>query len=151
MFPRNFWYVAAWDWEVRRQELFARTICGEPIVFWRREDGTPAALEDRCCHRHMPLSHGKLRGSDVECVYHGLTYDGTGACIRVPSQKAIPPGAKVRSYPVVERYHWVWIWMADPALADPATIEDFHWMDDPAWRAKGENVGPLLPERQTVA
>lgn len=140
MFPRNFWYVAAWDWEVRRQELFHRTICGEPIVFWRKEDGTPAALEDRCCHRHMPLSHGKLRGDNLECVYHGLTYDSSGACIRVPSQKAIPPGAKVRSYPIVERYHWVWIWMGDPALADPAQIEDFHWMDDPDWRFKGERL-----------
>jgi phenylpropionate dioxygenase-like ring-hydroxylating dioxygenase large terminal subunit len=140
MFPRNFWYVAAWDWEVRRQELMSRQICGEPIVFWRREDGTPAALEDRCCHRHMPLSHGKLRGNDVECVYHGLTYDATGACIRVPSQKAIPPGAKVRSYPVVERYHWVWIWMGDPALANPDLIEDFHWMDDPDWRFQGERL-----------
>jgi vanillate monooxygenase len=140
MFPRNFWYVAAWDWEVRRQELMPRTICNEPIVFWRREDGTPAALEDRCCHRHMPLSHGKLRGSDVECLYHGLVYDGSGACIRIPSQKAIPPSARVRSYPVVERYHWVWIWMGDPALADPNLIEDFHWMDDPDWRARGERL-----------
>lgn len=140
MFPRNFWYVAAWDWEIRRQELFSRTICGEPIVFWRKEDGTPAALEDRCCHRHMPLSHGKLKGSELECVYHGLVYDGSGACVRVPSQKAIPPSARVRSYPVVERYHWIWIWMGDPALADPDAIEDFHWMDDPAWRAKGERL-----------
>ncbi len=140
MFMRNCWYVAAWDWEIRRQELFSRTICGAPIVFWRKEDGMPAALEDRCCHRHMPLSHGKLRGSEVECVYHGLAYDADGACIRVPSQKAIPPGAKVRAYPVVERYQWIWIWMGDPALADPGLIEDFHWMDDPAWRAKGERL-----------
>ena len=140
MFPRNFWYVAAWDWEVRRQELVSRTICNEPIVFWRTEDGTPVALEDRCCHRHMPLSHGKLRGSDVECLYHGLVYDGSGACIRIPSQKAIPPGARVRSYPIVERYHWIWIWMGDPAKADPSLIEDFHWMDDPAWRARGERL-----------
>lgn len=140
MFPRNFWYVAAWDWEVRRQELMARTICNQPIVFWRQEDGTPAALEDRCCHRHMPLSHGRLRGSDVECLYHGLVYDGSGACIRIPSQKAIPPSACVRSFPVVERYHWIWIWMGDPALADPNLIEDFHWMDDPAWRARGERL-----------
>ena len=48
MFARNFWYVAAWDWEVRRQELMSRKICVEPIVFWRKEDGSPAALEDRC-------------------------------------------------------------------------------------------------------
>ena len=140
MFPRNFWYVAAWDWEVRRHELFRRTICDEPIVFWRKEDGTPAALEDRCCHRHMPLSQGKLRGDNVECLYHGMTYDCTGACIHVPSQKTIPPSAKVRSYPIAERYHWVWVWMGDPALADPALIADFHWMDDPAWRFKGERL-----------
>lgn len=140
MFPRDFWYVAAWDWEVRRQELFRRTICGQPVVFWRCEDGNPAALEDRCCHRQMPLSKGRLRGSDVECLYHGLTYDRTGACIRIPSQTVIPPKARVRSFPLVERYHWVWIWMGDPALADPGLIEDFHWMDDPAWRFKGEKL-----------
>ncbi|HEX4194727.1 MAG TPA: Rieske 2Fe-2S domain-containing protein, partial [Stellaceae bacterium] len=110
MFPRNFWYVAAWDWEVRRQELLARTICNEPIVFWRGEDGKAVALEDRCCHRHMPLSHGRLRGDHVECPYHGLTYDGTGACVRVPSQDMIPKAARVRSFPVVERYHWIWVW-----------------------------------------
>ncbi|HWE71609.1 MAG TPA: aromatic ring-hydroxylating dioxygenase subunit alpha [Stellaceae bacterium] len=140
MFPRNFWYVAAWDWEVRRQELLARTICNEPIVFWRGEDGKAVALEDRCCHRHMPLSHGKLRGNDVECRYHGLVYDGSGACTHIPSQKAIPPSARVRSYPLVERYHWLWIWLGDPAQADPGLIEDFHWMDDPAWRARGERL-----------
>jgi vanillate O-demethylase monooxygenase subunit len=46
----------------------------------------------------------------------------------------------VRSYPVAERYGWVWIWMGEPALADPAAIEDFHWMDHPDWRAKGERL-----------
>jgi len=140
MFPRNFWYVAAWDHEVRRQELFRRTICNEAVVFYRKEDGTPAALEDRCCHRHMPLSDGILKGDNIECLYHGLLYDSSGTCINVPSQTNIPPEAKVKSYPVVERYHWVWIWMGDPALADPDLIEDFHWMDDPNWRAKGTRL-----------
>jgi phenylpropionate dioxygenase-like ring-hydroxylating dioxygenase large terminal subunit len=140
MFPRGFWYVAAFDWEVRRQELFRRTICGRPIVFWRKEDGTAAALEDRCCHRHIPLSEGRLRGDNVECPYHGLTYDSTGACVRIPSQNMIPSGAKVRSFPVAERHHWIWVWMGDPALADPDLIEDFHWLDAPGWRAKGERL-----------
>jgi vanillate O-demethylase monooxygenase subunit len=40
-------------------------------------------------------------------------------------------------YSVVERYKWLWIWMGEPALADPATITDFHWLDDPNWGAKG--------------
>ncbi|MEC9178308.1 MAG: Rieske 2Fe-2S domain-containing protein, partial [Pseudomonadota bacterium] len=78
MFPRNFWYVAAWDHEVRRQELFRRTICNEPVVFYRKDDGSPVALEDRCCHRHMPLSDGVLKGNNVECLYHGLVYEPSG-------------------------------------------------------------------------
>lgn len=140
MFPRNYWYVAAWDHEVRRQELFRRTLCNQPVVLYRRENGDPVALEDRCCHRHMPLSDGRLKGDNVECVYHGLTYDPSGTCIHIPSQKTIPPEACVRSFPVVERHHWIWIWMGDPALANPDDIEDFHWMDDPGWRAKGEKL-----------
>jgi vanillate O-demethylase monooxygenase subunit len=140
IFPRNYWYVAAIDTEVRRQELLARTICNQPIVFWRGTDGKPHALEDRCCHRHMPLSEGRLIGDQLECPYHGLQYDATGACVKIPSQPTIPPQARVRAFPVVERYHWVWIWMGDPALANPDEIEDFHWLDDPQWRGKGERL-----------
>ena len=140
MFLRNCWYVAGWDHEVQRQKLFRRVICGEPVVFYRRDDGGPVALEDRCCHRHMPLSHGRLRGDNLECHYHGLLYDPSGACIRVPSQATVPPEARVKSYPLAERYHWIWIWLGDPALADPDLIEDYHWMDDPDWRAKGERL-----------
>jgi vanillate O-demethylase monooxygenase subunit len=56
--------------------------------------------------------------------------------VRIPGQDHIPPDAKVKTYPVVERYHWLWIWMGDPALADPAEITDFHWLDDADWGAK---------------
>jgi phenylpropionate dioxygenase-like ring-hydroxylating dioxygenase large terminal subunit len=140
MFLRNAWYVAAWDHEVTRMEMLRRILLDEPVVFYRTEDGRPVALADRCCHRHAPLSRGKLKGDAVECPYHGFTYDPSGACIAVPGQAQVPPGARVHSYPVVERYHWIWIWMGDPALADPAAIEDFHWMDDPAWRFGGERL-----------
>ena len=52
MFLRNYWYVAASDHEIERKPL-GRIILGEPIVFYRLEDGTPVALEDRCAHRHL--------------------------------------------------------------------------------------------------
>ena len=83
MFLRNYWYVAAYDREITRRPL-GRIILGEPIVFYRLEDGTPVALEDRCAHRHLPLSMGKLVGDTLQCHYHGLRYDKTGACVRVP-------------------------------------------------------------------
>ena len=135
MFLRNYWYVAASDAEIGRKPL-GRMILGEPIVFFRTEDGTPVAFEDRCAHRHLPLSMGKIVGDRLQCHYHGLQYDRTGQCVRVPGQDQIPPGAKVKTYPVVERYRWLWIWMGDPALADPAKITDFHWLDDAGWGAK---------------
>src|SRR6266851_5152498 len=135
MFLRNYWYVAASDSEIGRKP-FGRLILNEPIVFFRTEDGTPVALEDRCAHRHLPLSMGKLVGDRLQCHYHGLQYDTAGKCVRIPGQDQIPPTAKVKSYPVVERHRWIWIWMGDPALADPAKITDFHWLDDPDWGAK---------------
>ncbi len=139
MFIRNAWYVGAWDHKVGRV-MRRRIILGEPVAFFRREDGVPVALEDRCCHRQAPLSLGKLVGNTVECPYHGLQFDATGACVKVPSQDRIPASARVKSYPVVERNHWIWIWMGDPAKADPALIEDFHWMDDPHWGFGGSSL-----------
>ena len=138
MFLRNYWYVAATDSEIGRKP-FRRIIMNEPMVFYRTEDGTPVALEDRCPHRRLPLSMGKLVGDDVlQCHYHGLRFDRTGACVRVPGQDMIPASARVKTYPVVERYKWLWIWMGDPALADPAKITDYHWLDDPNWGAKSD-------------
>ena len=134
MFLKNYWYVAANANEIDRKPM-ARTLLGEPVVMYRLENGTPVALEDRCVHRHLPLSMGKLVGDVIQCHYHGLQYDCTGQCTKVPGQDMVPPNAKIKSYPVVERYKWIWIWMGDPAKADPAGITDFHWFDDPAWGA----------------
>jgi phenylpropionate dioxygenase-like ring-hydroxylating dioxygenase large terminal subunit len=139
MFVRNAWYVGAWDHEVGR-DMLRRIILGDPVVLFRRNDGVPVALEDRCCHRQAPLSLGKLAGDIVECPYHGLQFDQTGTCVRIPSQDRIPPSARVKAYPVVERNHWIWIWMGDPSGADPDLIEDFHWMDDPDWRFGGGSL-----------
>lgn len=137
MFLKNFWYVAAWGHELVGKPL-GRVILNEPIVLFRNANGDPIALEDRCPHRRVPLSMGKVvEGGLLQCHYHGLRFDKTGSCVRIPGQEMIPPTAKARSYPVVERYRWVWIWMGDPALADSAMIPDYHYLDSPDWGAKG--------------
>jgi phenylpropionate dioxygenase-like ring-hydroxylating dioxygenase large terminal subunit len=132
VFLRNSWYVAAWEREVSRA-LFSRTLLGEPVVLYRKEDGTAVALEDRCCHRHLPLSKGRLEGSHLRCGYHGLLFDTSGRCIEIPGQANIPPQARVRAYPLIEKFSWLWIWMGDPAKADPALIPDWWWADHPEW------------------
>jgi phenylpropionate dioxygenase-like ring-hydroxylating dioxygenase large terminal subunit len=138
MFLRDHWYVAAFDDEVGNS-LLARTILGEALVLFRRADGGIVALEDRCAHRRLPLSAGRLIGDTVECGYHGLVYDTGGRCIKIPGQK-IPGQAHgagadaplVRAYPAVERHRMVYVWMGDPARADPATIISFPRLSDPA-------------------
>ena len=135
MFVRNTWYVAGWDKEVGKTNLFSRTITGIPVLMYRIEDGTLQALEDRCCHRGAPLSIGRREGDCVRCMYHGLKFDATGQCVEAPAQQRIPPQARVRKFPVVERNRWIWIRMGDAEKADPDLIPDTHWLADPAWRS----------------
>lgn len=135
MFIKNTWYVAAWDKEVTTDGLFARTIIGMPVLMYRKENGDIVALEDRCCHRGAPLSAGRREGDCVRCMYHGLKFDAQGQCIEAPAQPRIPPQARVRTFPVVQRHRWIWIWMGDPGRADPALIAETPWLDHPDWRS----------------
>jgi phenylpropionate dioxygenase-like ring-hydroxylating dioxygenase large terminal subunit len=132
MFLRNSWYVAAWDREVTRG-LLARTLLGEPVVLFRKGNGEAVALEDRCCHRHLPLSMGRLEGDELRCGYHGLKFEASGRCVEIPGQASIPPQARVRAFPLVEKYNWLWIWMGEPERADPAQIPNWWWADHPQW------------------
>jgi vanillate O-demethylase monooxygenase subunit len=138
MFLRNAWYAAATSEELSTGKLLARTILEEPVVLFRAADAQPAALEDRCCHRAAPLSFGYPAPEGLVCGYHGLVFDPSGRCVRIPGQEHIPAAARVRAYPMVERYRLCWIWMGDPARADAATIPGipgYTAADDPKPRA----------------
>lgn len=132
--PRNQWYVAAYGDEIG-EDLFARTICGEPVMFFRDSGGEVSALADRCVHRRFPLSKSNRDGDRIVCGYHGFTYDKSGACVAVPGQTRIPRTARVKSYPVHEQDSLVWIWIADPANpAEPSPVSGIPrapWLADP--------------------
>ena len=132
MFLRNSWYAAIWAKELIEQPI-GRKFLDEPVVLFRTASGRAAALEDRCCHRAAPLSRGRQAGDSIQCGYHGFKFDTEGRCVEVPGQKNIPPGACVRSYPVIEKWRAVWIWMGDPALADGSKIPNLYWLEDPNW------------------
>ena len=69
----------------------------------------------------------------IQCGYHGLTFDGSGACVAVPGQSRIPEDARVRSYPVAEKDQLLWIWMGENARADQSKIVDFPYHNDRAY------------------
>lgn len=132
-FARNQWYVVAYGREVGR-ELLGRSVLGEPVVLYRAdEDGSVVVLADRCVHRRFPLSASRLQDDTIVCGYHGFTYDRTGTCVAVPGQTRIPRSARVAAYPAVEQDSFVWVWVGDPALADPADIPRARHLADPAW------------------
>ncbi len=131
-FLENAWYVAAQSAQISR-ELQPLTILGDNLVFYRDSNDKIVALEDACPHRKMPLSMGKLVGDAVQCGYHGLTFDACGKCINAPTQDKIPSNAFVRSYPTVEKYNLIWIWMGQPELADESALLDLADFDDDDW------------------
>jgi vanillate O-demethylase monooxygenase subunit len=129
--PLNAWYHAAWVHEIKGEKPLARTLLNEDVVLFRDANGEAHALEDRCCHRATPLRLGDVVTEGLQCGYHGMIFNGAGKCVKIPGQEKIPPYAKVRSFPIIERQEIVWIWMGDPALADEAKlIVDFPWNDD---------------------
>jgi len=130
--PRDQWYVAAYSSEIR-EELFSRTICGEPILFWRTRSGQVTAVSDRCVHRRFPLSQApsRLVADQVVCGYHGFTYGTDGKCVSVPGQTRIPRTARLRGYPLVEQDRFVWVFIGDPAKADASSIPRAPYLDSP--------------------
>lgn len=129
-YPYNCWWVAAFSDEIGR-ELLGRWLLETPVLLYRTEEGAIAAIEDRCPHRGAPLSLGCLKGDQVQCGYHGFTFDVEGNCVHVPSMKAPLPAARIRAFPIIEQPPFVWIWLGDPdAIETVLPPHRLEWTDD---------------------
>jgi len=120
---RRFWYVACQSSDLGRRPI-ARTIVGVPLVLFRDEHGTPAALLDRCPHRNVPLSLGRVvQGGRLECAYHGWQFEGSGRCALIPGllvhdeRERRAPAARVR-----EQGGFIWVY---PELDEAPQVEPF--------------------------
>lgn len=142
MLIRNAWNVIAWEHEVPRDGLFTRTVIGEPVLLYRTAGGDIVALEDRCCHRRVPLSQGRKQGDCVRCGHHGSKSDSTGACVEAPGLDSVPLQARVRRYPDVLRNRWVSELIADNLL-DFSHLSSVH-------RATLGGSEPIARTRRTV-
>lgn len=136
MWLRNCWYVIAWDHEIPAasdDKLFTRKVLGEPILVYRSASGQMVAMADKCCHRHAPLSVGRREGDAVRCGYHGMLFNAQGQCIELPGAESPPPKACVKTYPLVVKNKWVFVWMGDPAKADTRMLPDNFSCEHPDW------------------
>jgi len=132
-YPLNCWYVAARTSEVSRTPM-QRWLLDTPVMLYRKEDGSPVALDNRCPHRWAPLSDGFLEGDNIVCPYHGARFSSSGSCASYPDAKTIPAAMRVRSFPVIERGPFIWIWMGDDSVRTSTELPPtFDWFSDPSW------------------
>ncbi|MBR0565053.1 aromatic ring-hydroxylating dioxygenase subunit alpha [Azoarcus sp. L1K30] len=134
-FPVDTWYVACTPDEIADKPL-GRRICGEPIAFYRGPEGRVAAVEDWCPHRGAPLSLGYVDKGKLVCGYHGLEMGCDGKTVHMPGQR-VRGFPAIRTYPVVERHGFIWVWPGDPALADSSLIPELQWANNPEWAYGG--------------
>lgn len=119
-FIRESWYPAIWA-DALEATPQRRKFLNEDIVLYRTDEGAPVALSNVCPHRFAQLHKGRLHGASIACPYHGLRFGPDGQCSHNPHGPA-PKSVRLRAYPLHEQHGMIWIWMGDPANADPALL-----------------------------
>lgn len=142
--PQQWWYPACASGELTRSPV-PITLMDLPLVLFRDAAGAPHALIDRCPHRNVPLSLGRVQpDGTLQCGYHGWQFDGAGRCTAVPALEAdLGDGGSPRDVParvVREQDGFVWIWgSADvPPSRDPFSLPDL---------GNGPTVGEVIFRR----
>ena len=134
----NAWYVAGFSDEFGTNELKGHKICEKPIVTWRTEQGNVVAFDNRCRHKRMPLSEGRIMpDGTLECAYHGLCYNSSGGCVAVPAHPNgnIPSQLQLSAYPIREQDGLVWIWPGDPEKAEEVTPHPTPELSSSTWES----------------
>jgi len=133
----NAWYVASWDAGITSMPK-ARTICGVPMMFYRKLDRSVVAMRDACPHRMLPLSMGIKEGDSIRCKYHGLKLGPDGVAEEMPLRND-PVNKRIcaETFPVHERHRFVWVWIGDKDKADPALIPDLWPCSADGWTFDG--------------
>lgn len=133
---KNHWYLGCLTEDLKEKSLVHRVIADEPLVIFRDENGKPTALRDICPHRGIPLSYGRWVKGEVECPYHGWTFDKQGTCTAIPSlttdQKLDCRKIKVRQYDCQEFQGMVWVFLTPPKSSNqPQAILDRQLAPEP--------------------
>ena len=135
MFLKNTWYVACQAHEITDKPL-GRKICNESMAFYKNAEGRVSAVQDFCPHRGAPLSLGRVCNGQLVCGYHGLVMGCDGLVVNMPGHQ-VRNFEPIKSYAVIERYGFVWVWPGDQSKVDPAQMPVFDWFDNPNWAYGG--------------
>ena len=91
---------------------------GRRLAVFRSESGQAHAIDAGCPHMGGDLSLGEVDGELLRCPYHKWGWKGDGYCGDIPYAKRIPPSARIRSWPICEENHLLFVWN-DPEGLEP--------------------------------
>jgi phenylpropionate dioxygenase-like ring-hydroxylating dioxygenase large terminal subunit len=131
MIPKQ-WYVVMDSTQVGDKPVGVVRM-GEKLVFWRDSSGKVNCLGDKCIHRGVQLSKGKVIGDHVQCPFHGLEYDSSGKVTVIPANSKntpVPDRFQVLSYPTYEAHSFIWIWWGENPPGDLQPPRFFTDIDD---------------------
>ena len=113
----NHWYVVALSAEVSERKILSVCLWNQAIALYRNAEGTLHAVEDRCPHRHVRLSHGRIRSGLLECAYHGWQFDDAGDCVSIADSATCqpPPKCRLRQFPVRDLHGFIWLFAGQRA------------------------------------
>lgn len=112
---KNQWYAIMESKEVKQKPVGV-TRMNEKLVLWRDTSGKLNCIYDQCCHRGASLALGCVKENEIECPFHGFTYDGSGKVTTIPANGKSAKVAgryKVHGYRVKEEYGLIWLWYGD--------------------------------------
>jgi phenylpropionate dioxygenase-like ring-hydroxylating dioxygenase large terminal subunit len=123
----DFWYVVAFTQQLRPKQVISRQVLGERLAIFRGQDGRPVALQDRCLHRHSPLSKGQVEQGQLRCPYHGWLYNGEGTVVHVPSEGNRPPHLArcAVAYPTLEQDGYVYVCLSHHSEFEPFAMPHY--------------------------
>lgn len=123
-FLKDMWYFALASSKLKKGQMLAKTMLGEPVLLGRKNDGKVFALRNICPHQAVPLSDGQFDGQHVQCGFHGWKFDESGTCTEIPSLCSDQnfPVCKIKTpdYPVKEVRGGIWVYFGqtDQELPD---------------------------------
>jgi phenylpropionate dioxygenase-like ring-hydroxylating dioxygenase large terminal subunit len=124
---QNYWYPVLQSEQLPADKPVAFRALGEDYAAWRDAQGRPCVVKDRCPHRHMKLSVGRVMDGELQCILHGLRFDGKGTCTLIPWEPARTKAHErvgVRAWPAQELGGYIWAYLGDPEKFPPPPLED---------------------------